>query len=272
VIAALFVSCIVLLALGVPVAFALGGGTLVALIVQGSVAMQRSRLDEAEAAFRKAADADPKSALAVYQLARLQILRSKRAEAIVSLKKAQQLDPNKQLGRAELAALEAGEDPGKVADTLERETRELLRAQPDQPALHTQLGAILLSKGKTDEAEAEFRSALKIAPRHVPALLSMARISLARKKPDEAMGFVRLALDVNPKDVEANLVAAHVAPGHPRRLVVDPDRRPPPQRQRHRQHPAPGRERLPALARRLHPACLPQRPSQRDVRLRRQRD
>ena len=42
VIAALFVGCIVLLALGVPVAFALGGGTLVAILVHGGLPLDRA--------------------------------------------------------------------------------------------------------------------------------------------------------------------------------------------------------------------------------------
>ena len=66
-----------------------------ALLAQGGVALQRGKVKEAEAAFRKASEADPKSPLAFYQLGRVQLLTQRRAEAIASLKKAQQLDPDR---------------------------------------------------------------------------------------------------------------------------------------------------------------------------------
>jgi tetratricopeptide (TPR) repeat protein len=153
-------------------------------------------------------EADPRSVQALYQLARVQLLRNRRTEAIASFRKLQAVDPNTRLGRVELIALESGRDQVATWEAMTREVRDLIQKHPDQPSLRTQLGTILLSQGKTDDAEAEFRAALKIDERYAPAFLGLAQIALRRGKAEEALEFARHPLKTNPNDLQANLIAA----------------------------------------------------------------
>jgi cytochrome c-type biogenesis protein CcmH/NrfG len=159
-------------------------------VIRGTVFLQKARLEDAEAAFRKAVEADPQSIQAQYQLARVQVLRNRRTDAIASFRKLQQLDPSRQLGRLELIGLESGQDPAAIGEAMVREIRDLLQKQPDQPSLHIQLGAVLFAQGKTDEAEAAFRGALTLDGGSVPASLGVAQVALRRGKPEDALEFV----------------------------------------------------------------------------------
>jgi tetratricopeptide (TPR) repeat protein len=105
------------------------------MVIRGTVFLQKARLEDAEVTFRKAVEADPQSVQAVYQLARVQVLRNRRADAIASFRKLQQLDPNRQLGRLELIGLESGQDPAATGEAMVREIRDLLQKQPDQPSI-----------------------------------------------------------------------------------------------------------------------------------------
>lgn len=121
------------------------------------------RLDQAEKAFRKAADLAPDAALVHYELGQLYLFERK-------------------LPAAE-AALQAA-----------------LKREESNPEIHTALGMVLASEGRTEAADGHYRRAVQLDPHHAVAANNLAASLSEQQELDDALGLALGALTRAPSN------------------------------------------------------------------------
>ena len=99
---------------------------------------------------------------------------------------------------------------GAVLQSSERledalgEYRAALQSKPDDPATLNSLGTTFQMMGQFDEAIAQYREALRVKPDYVSAHYNWGNSLLAENKPEEAVAHFRAVLLVNPGDADAH--------------------------------------------------------------------
>ncbi|GGF66970.1 hypothetical protein GCM10007301_28250 [Azorhizobium oxalatiphilum] len=110
------------------------------------------------------------------------------------------------MGIAGVRAFEGGRD---------REAMALLKIaatlKPDVPALHANLGLLLLDKRRHRDAIDALNRALKLDPNHTGALINLGGVHLDAKKYAEAIPCFRRAIAVEPDNVVARLGLANAS-------------------------------------------------------------
>ncbi len=81
--------------------------------------------------------------------------------------------------------------------------RKALRIKPDDGTVHNNLGGALISLGRLEEAISHFREALRSSPDYVDAHYNLGNSLLAAGQPEEAILHFRAVLRVNPDDANA---------------------------------------------------------------------
>lgn len=170
----------------------------------------RDAIDLAEQALGQGADKDCESAhafanAALFRYFGLEPGRKTAAEKY--LPSAQDKHPGLALAIPYLLAT----DPG----ALEAAKAPLLAAQPkDLPTgfetaeVHSLVGRLLMSVGKTEEALARFKSALDADQSHVATLVALGDYYLSQSEFDQALKWLSLARQVSPDHVPAAMGAA----------------------------------------------------------------
>lgn len=180
-------------------------------------ALQRvGRKEEAEAAFRKAIELDPLSAMFHFNLANLLASMNRHAEAEQIFRKAIDLEPNyveaynnlsnilRNLDRRDEAlqvlsrALEitpnfalAHNNIGNIKRDLdqlrdaEESYRAAIQSEPDLAIAHFNLGNVLRDTGRTAEAAKSFRRAIDLNPSHADAYRHLVQVE--NLKPDDGL-------------------------------------------------------------------------------------
>ena len=82
--------------------------------------------------------------------------------------------------------------------------REALRAKPDNPVAHTNLGAALQSIDEFEEAGRHFREALRIRPDYTNARYNLGNLLLSEGKPEEAIIQFSEVLRSQPDDADSH--------------------------------------------------------------------
>ncbi|HTG17509.1 MAG TPA: tetratricopeptide repeat protein [Blastocatellia bacterium] len=82
--------------------------------------------------------------------------------------------------------------------------REALRAKPDDAVAHTNLGAALQSIDKLEEADSHFREALRIRPDYINARYNLGNLLLSKGNPEEAIIQFNEVLRGQPDDADAH--------------------------------------------------------------------
>lgn len=82
--------------------------------------------------------------------------------------------------------------------------REALRAKPDDAVAHTNLGAALQSIDKLEEAGSHFREALRIRPDYINARYNLGNLLLSEGNPEEAIIHFSEVLRSQPDDADAH--------------------------------------------------------------------
>ena len=78
-----------------------------------------------------------------------------------------------------------------------------LELNPNLDIVHTALGDLYRSTGRSTDAESEYEKALQIDPSNVVSLTGLGEIYLLQNQPDEAEASFRQAVDVHPGDAFA---------------------------------------------------------------------
>lgn len=104
---------------------------------------------------------------------------------------------------------------GKFDEAIS-EFQKALQTRPDHFAALTSLGASLQATGKTAEASARYRQALRFRPDYINARYNLANLLLAAGKSDEAIIHLREILRSKPDDAESHnsLGSALAMKGH----------------------------------------------------------
>ena len=79
-----------------------------------------------------------------------------------------------------------------------------LRIKPEQAEGHNNLGSVLMDLGRLDEAAEQFQAALRVDPRFGTAIYNLGNVADHRGNRSEAMKAYRRALELNPEYPEAH--------------------------------------------------------------------
>jgi tetratricopeptide (TPR) repeat protein len=199
----------------------------------GALEQVRGNKVEAEAAYKKAVETDPKSVAAQLAYANFLLSTDRRAEAEASIKRAIEVDPKHVTANRALAVLYmtsnraaeaepllktvAAESKGgdarlQLADFYLLTNRpsdalrvlEGLAAESDFYAqAKTRIAAVQLSQGRRKEANATVDQVLGKQPKNAMALLAKAQLLLQDKQPDAALERVKAAAAADPQYVPA---------------------------------------------------------------------
>jgi Flp pilus assembly protein TadD len=82
--------------------------------------------------------------------------------------------------------------------------REALRVKPDDPVAHTNLGAALQSIEMLEDARSHFQEALRIRPDYINAHYDLGNLLLSQGKPNEAIIHFNEVLRSQPDDADAH--------------------------------------------------------------------
>jgi len=175
--------------------------------VRARAAIARGRYAQAEAALRAVVGRAPASEAALELGLLQQMLGKPDAAAIldkVSLQAETSDDPN-ELARAARALRVLGRFQEANAAY-----RLASRTMPNDPAIETAWGDLLLEKYEKRDALKSYQIALQADPRWVPALIGSAR-TLEDENPPQAVALVKKALEINPSSVDAHVFLAEQA-------------------------------------------------------------
>lgn len=142
-----------------------------------TIQMKLSRYPEAEAAYRKAVDADPDDAAHAYNLGVCLLRLSKSEAAIETLKKAVALDATFEPALTNLGAAHLGKDQNDLArQALEK----AIVADPESAPAHYNLGLAYERLDRPRDAERQYKEALSADPRHEDARKALDRVKLKK--------------------------------------------------------------------------------------------
>lgn len=163
--------------------------------LEGQLAYNDQRYEDAYLRFRAALRTDPDSAYLHTWVARAQLALGRIEEARESIDEALEID-----GCSEFALCTAADilvEQGDL-DTALRTLRRAIECEPRQPDAYYQLAALLERRDAPQRAAEVYRSLLALRPRQAEAHRELARIALARGAPDEAAQHLAEVLRLEP--------------------------------------------------------------------------
>jgi tetratricopeptide (TPR) repeat protein len=162
-------------------------------------AMEKSKPEEALAAYRQAAALQPKDAEPHLSAGLLFENENKFADAEQEYKQALALDPKASDALTGLANIYMR---GRRFNEAEEFLRKLVALHPDDGAGHIQLGRVLAAEGKNVEAIPELQAGAKLAPQDASAQRELADIYVAAGKNNLAESTYRALIAASPSDSE----------------------------------------------------------------------
>jgi tetratricopeptide (TPR) repeat protein len=199
-------------------------------LFSGIVLYKLNRLSEANTALLRATQLEPKNAMAWMWLGVVQLDLNRADAAAASLDKAAALDPTNadilyHRGRAHLlvskesyAAMYARDpDSWRVHEVLGQsdaeayrtedaigEFRLALRAAPQEPGVHEELGDALWTDGKMQDADDAYAAEIKIDPANAVALYKLGSLRITRDQAAEGVPLLEKALSEDPTLTDAH--------------------------------------------------------------------
>jgi Flp pilus assembly protein TadD len=162
---------------------------------------QQSRLEEAEAAAKKAAALRPNDPQIYFLLGMILRRMGRPAEAVAANLKVLELRPNSPEALNNLG--NAWRDLGKAQEAIAAFRRALVLL-PDSPQVLNNLGCVLLPQGMLEEAEATLRRALVVRPDYLEAACNLGCVLYATGDWDQAMAIQDEVLKRRPDYVQAH--------------------------------------------------------------------
>ncbi|HSB62227.1 MAG TPA: tetratricopeptide repeat protein [Vicinamibacteria bacterium] len=172
---------------------------------RGEALQALGRDADAEAAYRKALELDPKLTMARERLAAILISTGKAADAVVEARKAVEADPKNAeafatLGRALLAA-----NPKDWSSAIS-EAQQGAFLNPKSPYVQLSVGKIFEAAGNFDQASAAYQRALESDPDFGPARLALLQSDIARGKAGTTIPDLKKLAESMPGSGEAQLL------------------------------------------------------------------
>ena len=136
-----------------------------ALLQMGRIYLELDRPGEAVVLLRRASELAPEHTGALKQLHRALRSLGENEEAAAVLQKLKTANPDRTPLKAEAQIFDyLGLDPAEQRERFRRNLMHAIAVSPRDPELKVQLGALLLTEGKTEEALAAFREGLALSP------------------------------------------------------------------------------------------------------------
>jgi tetratricopeptide (TPR) repeat protein len=164
----------------------------------GALRMARGAYPEALAPLESAVRANPRYALAQYNLGLTLTHLDRLREAERALLRATALDPTRAEAWLALAATQTRQQQNARAVRSFRRALSLGLPPAQRAQAHTDLGLALIRTGQPDPAGEQFRLALEADPNYQPALINRAVFLYRRGAFAEALTVARRALEQNP--------------------------------------------------------------------------
>jgi tetratricopeptide (TPR) repeat protein len=173
---------------------------IASMIQAGLSHHQQGRLNEAEALYRRALQADPDNAQALHFLGLAVLHRNKPEDAISLISRAARLAPGDATIQHNFGiVLRDSGDTGRAIIHY----RKAIAASPDYSEAHNNLGVALREMGRHDEALVCFQKAVSLKPAFFQALANAGAELSERRRHDEALVLLRQALGCKPDYVPA---------------------------------------------------------------------
>ena len=161
----------------------------------GVIRLGADQPEEAAAALDKAAQLAPENVDILYHRGHAHLLVSK-----LSYQRMLHADPDSWRVRQVLAQADAEAD--RDADAIS-EYQAAIKAAPQQPGLHEELGTEYWKMNKIEEAEAEYKRELEIDPHSMLATYKLGSLLVEGAKPEEGKPLIEAALRQDPNLKEA---------------------------------------------------------------------
>ena len=159
--------------------------------------LEATKPDEAIAAYRQAAELQPKDPEPHLAAGLLLEKQEKFSDAEHEYKQALALDASASDAITGLANIYMR---GRHFPEAEAELRKLVATHPDEAAARIQLGRVLAAEGKNEAAIAELKAGEKLAPTDISLLRDLADLYVLAKQNDQAEAAYRKLLAANPND------------------------------------------------------------------------
>lgn len=153
------------------------------------------RLDEAEAAYHRAAELDPTWSWPYTGLGILLYERGRHDEARWAFRKAMELDPTSSRPHNDLSIVLRLDHRLEEA---EKEAEAAYHLGPNRLDTLNTYANVLKELGKNEQAEAMYRRAIEIDPNHPTPQYNLACLLTLRGETDLALQYLARALDLNP--------------------------------------------------------------------------
>ncbi|WP_414661565.1 tetratricopeptide repeat protein [Horticoccus sp. 23ND18S-11] len=121
-------------------------------------------------------------------------------EVAAQFHRALELSPDYVNARTQLAAIAIGQ---QNYDEARRHIEDTIRIEPENAALHVNLGALWMRVGRPADAIPHFEQALRLNPDSGPAHLELARIFLGQNRLDEARAHIKARAELEPWNPDA---------------------------------------------------------------------
>src|SRR6202795_3550753 len=161
--------------------------------------LENSKPEDALAAYRKASELTPKDPEPHLSAGLLQERQKEFSAAEAEYKQVLAVDPHSTEAAIGLTNLYM--KSGRLGDA-EPLLRRLATERPDDAGIHLQLGRVLSTQGKKDDAIAEMQIGLKLAPGDADAQRDLAELLVESSKLTEAEAIYRNLLTVHQNDAE----------------------------------------------------------------------
>jgi tetratricopeptide (TPR) repeat protein len=186
-----------------------GATSAVAQEAHGEALLAAGRSAEAEAAFRKASQLDPKMAEAQVGLSQALLAQNKAAEAVAEARKASETDPKSGEAFAALGTAILAENSKNWPDAI-AQAQQGAFVSPNSPVVQVAVGKIFEAGGNLDQAVSSYKRALEADPGYVPARAALVQVQIRKGELDAALPEAQKLAAEAPDSGEAQLIVGRL--------------------------------------------------------------
>jgi tetratricopeptide (TPR) repeat protein len=147
-----------------------------AQLASGDASLARALAQEAEAAYRRASEIEPGSALALAGLARALAAQGKAAEALETAQAAAEADPNFAEAHAAVGVAALAADPRDASSDAAAAVQQATFLEPGNPLVKLEVGRVYESREQPDQAAAAYEEAAALDPTWATPRVAMLRL------------------------------------------------------------------------------------------------
>ena len=182
-----------------------GATSAAAQEAQGEALLASGRNAEAEGAFRKAMQLDPKMAEAQIGLSQALLAQNKATEAVSEARKASETDAKSGEAFAALGTAILAENSKSWNDAI-AQAQQGAFVSPNSPVVQVAVGKIFEAGGNLDQAVSSYKRALEADPGYIPARVALVQGQIRKGDLDAALPEVKKLADEAPDSGEAQLM------------------------------------------------------------------